>query len=72
MLSELKALRVNAGLLGSFAFDQNGDPTKPIFSIYRIGPHPSGPDDGPPFVTIQSQGGVFDRIIEADPGLAAP
>jgi YVTN family beta-propeller protein len=72
VLAKLKALQVDSGLLGSFAFDRNGDPTKPVFSIYRIGPHPAGPNDGPPFVTIQAQGGVFDRVIQADPRLAAP
>ncbi len=72
VLAKLRALRVSSGLLGSYAFDRNGDATAPVFSIYRIGPHPPGPGDGPPFLTIEAEGGLFDRIIQADPRLAAP
>jgi ABC-type branched-subunit amino acid transport system substrate-binding protein/DNA-binding beta-propeller fold protein YncE len=60
VLEELKASRVQDGLLGSFRFDRNGDITPATMPILRItGSTP--PTAGLP---SQFQGAVIDRVVE--------
>ena len=70
VVAEMLATRVVDGQLGTFAFDPNGDPTRTAFAIYRF---PLGkPHHGPPYVSIEDDGGVVDRVIEAPADLARP
>jgi ABC-type branched-subunit amino acid transport system substrate-binding protein len=58
--------RVTDTPIGSILFDANGDPAPAAFTISRVSP------TAPPAPHLPTQGLVVDRVIEADPGLAAP
>jgi hypothetical protein len=51
---------------GGVSFDANGDPARAPVSIYRIS------KAAPPGPHLPVSGLLLDRVIEADPGLAAP
>jgi branched-chain amino acid transport system substrate-binding protein len=70
VVNELLRARVTNGLLGSFAFNRNGDPTPSPFTIYRFAA--GNPAKGPPYETLADQGGVVDRVLVAPPSLAEP
>ena len=66
IVDELTHGRASGTILGNLTFDANGDSASEPVSIYRISRRaPAGPHRA---VT----GLVFDRVIEADGGLAAP
>jgi ABC-type branched-subunit amino acid transport system substrate-binding protein len=66
IVEELTRGRAAGTLVGTISFDANGDPTRSLVSIYRISkaagstPHRA------------TSGLKLDRVIEADPALAAP
>jgi YVTN family beta-propeller protein len=66
VVEELTRGRAAGTLVGTVSFDANGDPTRSLVSIYRISkaagstPHRA------------TSGLKLDRVIEADPALAAP
>ena len=65
VLEELFATRVEDGLLGSFAFDANGDITESPVTIMRVA-------RGEGSNTIASvEGGVIERVVRPSPRLVA-
>jgi branched-chain amino acid transport system substrate-binding protein len=65
VLEELFATRVRGGLLGSFAFDANGDITESPVTILRVA------RGGGPSRTDGIEGGVVDRVVRPSPRLVA-
>jgi branched-chain amino acid transport system substrate-binding protein len=65
VLEELRASRIEGGLLGSFRFDRNGDITPASVPILRI------TGSTPPQAGLPSgfQGAVLDRVVEIPPRL---
>jgi ABC-type branched-subunit amino acid transport system substrate-binding protein len=65
VLRELRASKVKDGLLGTFAFDRNGDNTAALVPIVRI-TGTASPDPGFPDAF---RGAVLDRVVEAPASL---
>ena len=68
VLEELRAAKVEDGILGDFRIDSNGDITPGRLAIFRI--TGATPPDAPVFP--QYDGAVFDRVIEVPATLARP
>jgi YVTN family beta-propeller protein len=66
IVAELTRGRASGTVLGGVSFDANGDPTRDPVSIYRIS------KAAPPGPHLAVSGLKLDRVIEADPALAAP
>lgn len=64
---ELRQLRVENGILGSFRFDRNGDIDPAKFTIFRITGKPN-PDPN----LSAFDGAVVDRIVRVPAELVAP
>jgi YVTN family beta-propeller protein len=66
VVQELTRGRAAGTLVGTVSFDANGNPTRAPVSIYRIS------KQAPPATHLQAWGLKLDRVINADPALAAP
>jgi branched-chain amino acid transport system substrate-binding protein len=66
VVEELARGRAAGTLAGTVSFDANGDPTRSPISIYRIS------KAAPPAPHRGISGLKLDRVIDADPALAAP
>jgi ABC-type branched-subunit amino acid transport system substrate-binding protein/streptogramin lyase/tRNA A-37 threonylcarbamoyl transferase component Bud32 len=67
VLRELRATRVRDGIIGTFAFDRNGDMVPATVSIMRvIGNTPRGVD-----LPFYLEGAVVDRVVEVPASLAS-
>jgi ABC-type branched-subunit amino acid transport system substrate-binding protein len=63
--TELLRVRVRDGVLGSFGFDAQGDPTRAMVTVFRVSP--GGHIDGLPF---DYQGSVLSTVLTPDIDLA--
>jgi YVTN family beta-propeller protein len=66
IVQELTRGRAAGTVAGTVSFDANGDPTRSLVSIYRIS------KAAPPGPHLPTSGLKLDRVIDADPALAAP
>jgi branched-chain amino acid transport system substrate-binding protein len=66
VLDELFRTRVRNGLLGTFAFDANGDTTESPITIIRVA------RAGGKNTLLSIEGGVVDRVARPSPQLVAP
>lgn len=66
IVDELARGRAAGTVVGTVSFDANGDPTRSPVSIYRISKEAS------PGPHLPVSGLKLDRVLEADPALAAP
>jgi branched-chain amino acid transport system substrate-binding protein len=66
VLEQLFATHVKAGLLGTFAFDANGDTTESPITILRVS-HGGGKN-----TLLSVEGGVIERVVRPSPRLVAP
>jgi ABC-type branched-subunit amino acid transport system substrate-binding protein len=67
VLERLRASRVEAGILGSFRFDRNGDISPGLMPIVRVTGRVN-PDRGGPISTLN--GAVVERVVKLPPSLA--
>ena len=65
MTAELLRVRVRDGVLGSFGFDAQGDPTRAMVTVFRVSP--GGHIDGLPF---DYQGSTVSTVLTPDIDLA--
>jgi len=66
VVGQLTHERVSNTPIGSISFDANGDPVRAPFTVFRVS------SNAPATPHVPTGGLVVDRVIDADPGLAAP
>jgi hypothetical protein len=57
--AELLDTRISGGLLGSIAYDRNGNPTRAPIAVFRL----EFPARGRPTGSFPTPGAVLDRVI---------
>jgi hypothetical protein len=64
---ELRRLKIEDGILGTFSFDENGDMTPAAISVFRV-TGKGRKSDAPDFYS----GADFDRLVRVPPELVRP